>query len=387
MKTLLVVLDGVGDWPCKELGGKTPLEAAYKPHLNKLATNSILLRSRIAGNVAPESDVGVLSLLGINPFKKKIGRGIFEWLSTGKQFKNGWLAIRTNFCTLKNGEIVDRRAGRKVTPTLAKRLAKKINSIKLSVPFEFVSTADHRGAVLFRGNYSRDVQNTDPAYQRGKQGISDAQAVFGNGILPCTPLKSNAKSKRTARVINEFSEKVINALKDFWPANGLLLRNAENVIPLENYSKWLIVAEMPLEVGIGKTFKMKVVKSREGDYVNAARIANREISKRDVYIHLKGPDLYGHDGDANGKKKCIERIDKEFFAALKVPANVRVIITADHCTCCKLKAHSSDPVPALIAGAGVKGEKNYFCERSAAKKREIPAWNLLKLAAKPTLRV
>ncbi len=386
MKTLLIVLDGVGDWPCKELGGKTPLESAHKPNIDGLATNSILLRSRVAGKIAPESDVGILSILGINPFKKKIGRGIFEWLSTGKQFKNGWLAIRTNFCTLKGGKIIDRRAGRNVTPAMAKKLAEKINHMKLSVPFEFVATSGHRGVVAFKGDFSKHIQNTDPAYQK-TGGISDAQAKFENKIVKCYGLKRDKKSKFSAEIVNEFSDKVIGALKGEWPANALLLRNAENRIPVEDFSKWCIVAEMPLEIGIGKAFKMKVIHSKEGDYANAARVANREIKQHNVYVHLKGPDIYGHDGKAAEKKRSIEKIDSEFFASLKINwKNTRLVIAADHCTPCPLKAHSNDAVPTLIVGAGIIGTKNSYCEKSAAKEKEIPAWNLLKMAAKPTLR-
>lgn len=386
MKTLLVVLDGVGDWPCAELSGKTPLEASHKPYIDQLAANSILLRSRIAGKIAPESDVGILSVLGINPFRKKIGRGIFEWLSTGKPFRNGWLAIRTNFCTLKNGLIIDRRAGRKVTPALAKKLAANINKIKLTAPFEFVPTSGHRGVVVFKGNFSKHVQNTDPAYQK-TNGISDAQANFKNKIVKCYALAKDEKSKASTEIVNEFSNKVIEALKSEWPANALLLRNAETQIPTADFSNWCIVAEMPLEIGIGKAFKMKVVHSTEGNYINTAKVASREIKQQSVYVHLKGPDIFGHDGKAVQKKKSIERIDAEFFARLKINwKTTRLVIAADHCTPCPLKAHSNDTVPTFIAGSGVKGEKNNYDEKSAAKKREIPAWTLLKLASKPTLR-
>ncbi len=400
MNLLLVVLDGIGDWPCVELQGKTPLQAAHKPNIDKLGLNSILRSGRIARSIAPQSDVGILSILGINPFQKQIGRGIFEWMSTDKKFRTGWLAMRSNFCTLnKKNNLVDRRVGRNLLRNEAKQLEKEINKIRLSVPFEFIATSGHRGVVVFKGNFSKYIQNTDPAYQKTKSGLSNAIARFKNKIIPAEPLEKGKKSTRTAQIVNEFTWKVIEQLKNssinvkrqkkrMLEANGVLLRDGETQIPFSDYSKWTIVAEMPLEIGIGKAFQMNVVTCKEGSYKKEAIIASREVKKRNVYVHLKGPDLYGHDGEVEKKKKCIEKIDSQFFSNLNIDLKkTRVVIAADHATPCPLKAHSSDSVPILISGAGVTGKKNVFDEKHAWKQREIPAWKMLSLAKKPILKV
>ncbi len=397
MKTLLVVLDGVADRPCTQLKNKTPLEAARKPNLDALCQNSILFNVRIAGKVAPESDVGILSLLGINPFEKHIGRAIFEWLSTGKRFENGWLALRANFATVDNvGKIIDRRAGRSLSRFEAKQLEREINSIKLSVPFEFVATSGHRGVIVFKGDFSKRIQNTDPAYQKNKDEISNAQHKFSNQIISCTALSADSKSRKTAEVVNEFTRAVIQALSKSevniqrkkrrqLAANALLLRDGETKLPSENYSRWTIIAGMPLEIGIGKAVHMKLEKMHEGNYKKIAEAVNREVKRRNVYVHLKGPDVFGHDGQVFGKKKSIEEIDKLFFGNLKSDLkDVQIIVTGDHATPCELKAHSNDAVPVLVAGGRVKGSANSFDERNAAKKKEVPAWNLLKIVASLT---
>ncbi|MFH0713490.1 MAG: alkaline phosphatase family protein [Candidatus Micrarchaeota archaeon] len=397
MKTLLIVLDGVGDLPCVELKGKTPLEAAHKPHMDALAKRAIVWNARIAKDVAPESDVGVLSILGISPFEKHYGRSIFELLSTGEEFKPGWLVARTNFCTLRGGKIVDRRAGR-ISTEDAKLLEKEINKIKLSVPFVFRATAGHRGVVWFKGKFSKNVQNTDPAYQKDSRGITNALTNFGDEILECVALDGKKETVEAAKIVNEFTLAVNAALEkgDFnkkrstggqLQANGITLRDCETELPSEDYRDWTILAGMPLEIGIGKAFQMKVVCVKEGDYTKIAQVAAREIERENVYVHLKGPDIFGHDGKPIEKKKCIEEIDEKFFGNLKVDlTKTRIIITADHSTPCKLKAHSSDTVPVLVAGEGVEGRDNFFDEKTSRAKKEIPAWEILQRAKTLVLR-
>ncbi len=394
MKTLLVTLDGVADRTCVQLGNKTPLEAARKPNLDRLARDSVLFNTHIAGKIAPESDVGVLSLLGINPFQKHVGRAIFEWLSTGKRFENGWLALRANFATVdKRGKILDRRAGRSLSRFEAKQLEQEINAIKLGTPFEFLATSGHRGVVVFKGDFSKHIQNTDPAYQKNKKGISNAKHRFASRVARCVPLSSDSKSKKTAALVNAFTRAASAVLEKSevnrhrkkrgqLAATALLLRDGETKLPKENYSEWTIVAGMPLEIGIGKAFQMKVEKIAEGNYKKIAAIVSSEIKKRNVYVHLKGPDDYGHDGDVFGKRRSIEAIDHLFFGNLKVDlSKTRIIVTGDHATPCELKAHSNDSVPALIAGGKLKGQNNNFDEPSANKQKTIAAWKLLRTAA------
>ncbi len=399
MKLLLVVLDGAADRPCRVLNDKTPLDAALTKNLDNLTSESILWKARIAGRIAPESDVGVLSLLGISPFKKHYGRAIFEWLSTGKKFENGWLAMRANFATIdEKGKILDRRAGRSLSRFEAKLLEREINAIQVSVPFKFIHTYGHRGVIAFKGDFSKHIQNTDPAYQKTKQGISNAVQNPKLEIMRCTAIKKDEKTNRTAKIVNEFTQKVILALKNSTinvhrkkrfqlVANALLLRDGETKIPTANYNNWTIVASMPLEIGIGKAFGMRVIKLPEGNYKRAAAVVNNAVKKRNVYVHLKGPDNYGHDGQPFGKKKSIEKIDREFFGSLKIDwKKTRMIVTADHATPCNLKAHSNDAVPVLVVGMGIKGTKNCFDEKSAATKKEIAAHNLLKMARASVLR-
>ena len=156
---------------------------------------------------------------------------------------------------------------------------------------------------------------------------------------------------------------------------GLGNRDAGNCLPpLYSLSKkygrnWALLADMPLEIGIGGLAGMSLVRLplptfTAGDYGVRVEKTLAALKKFDcLYIHIKGPDLFGHDGDYLGKKQCIEEIDKFFFAPLleKIGLkNVVIAVTADHSTPCGMKGHSGDPVPFIISGGKVKAD---FVER------------------------
>ncbi|MBM4081211.1 MAG: phosphoglycerate mutase, partial [Planctomycetes bacterium] len=172
-KILYVVLDGLGDLPCRDLGGKTPLEAAETPQMDVLAKRGRLgLVHTVGEGIAPESDIGVISILGYDAMKYYTGRGPLETFAAGLTVNDGDLAYRVNFATLgPNGEIVDRRVGRNLTQAEADELCKEVNAkVKLEgapATFEFKNTIGHRGVLVIRslkGKLSSEVGNTDPAY-------------------------------------------------------------------------------------------------------------------------------------------------------------------------------------------------------------------------------
>ena len=118
LKLIYIIIDGMGDQPVKELGGKTPLEAAKTPHMDSLAKNGKTgLMYTVGKGMAPESDVAVVSILGYDPFQYHVSRGALESVGAGMDMKSGDLAIRCNFGTLApdNSSIIDRRAGRNLT--------------------------------------------------------------------------------------------------------------------------------------------------------------------------------------------------------------------------------------------------------------------------------
>jgi 2,3-bisphosphoglycerate-independent phosphoglycerate mutase len=210
-------------------------------------------------------------------------------------------------------------------------------------------------------------------------GIAKAVTDFLK-IEKCLPLDEKHDSKITADLVNEFTEKSLDIMKKSEInqrrrkegkklLNSILLRDAGNkfpkVIPINDlYSlKFSCIVDMPVEIGISEILKMKTY-SAGGltDYEKKAQVAAKAMDEQNaIYVHLKGPDEFGHDGDAHGKMKNIEEIDERFFGTLlnNIDASkVAIIISGDHSTPCIKKGHSDDPVPLLISGDMVTSDNS-----------------------------
>ncbi len=399
---IYVLLDGVGDLPHPDLGGKTPLEAANTPTLDKIASNGAIGEVISVGKgIAPESDIAVFNMLGYK-FKHEdyAGRGVIEAIGIGIDFKDGDLALRGNYSTLNDeGVIVDRRAGRHIEKADADGIAKEIEEkLGLSPDISVVvsPTIGHRVTVRIRKDsqkLSSRITNTDPAYSNiGGMGVAKAVGDFLK-IEKCLPLEDTEDSKFTANLVNEFNEKSINIMKgsqinkkrkdeDKKQLSCILLRDAGNkypdVIPInEKYGmNFSCIVDMPVEIGISEVLKMKAFEAGGlTDYEEKAKVAAKAMETQNaIYVHLKGPDEFGHDGDAIGKMKNIEEIDQRFFKTLVEnidPSKVAIVISADHSTPCINKGHSDDPVPVIVSGDFIKKDGTTRMTEEQAKKGSI----------------
>lgn len=394
MKGIFIILDGLGDLPIKIFQDKTPLEAAHMPNLDFFAARGQMgIMNPVRPGFIPESDEAIVSIFGNELISSS--RGQLEARGAGFKLTRGDLALRTNFATidsLKKGEIIDRRAGRTLTTEEAEILADEINQkVKLSIPFEFKITVQHRGVLVFRGGFSDMVSNVDSSYYEKGKLMMRTETNF------CKPLNEEENSQYTSNVVNDFllqSHEILDnhpineerRRKGLMPANFILTRGAGIEIPkLKFYKKWLSVAYMPLEIGFSelcgmKTFAFNYPELRGIDlYANLYDGLKKACSfsiktlkwnhkKHDyAYIHIKETDVPGHDNKPLEKKEMLEYIDKTLFKFLRKfapPNGIKLIVTGDHSTPCKLKAHSADPVPVLFYNDSKPVEKT-FCEKTA----------------------
>jgi len=397
-----VLLDGVGDLPHPNLVGKTPLGAASTPNLDRLAKNGTMGQVITVGKgIAPESDIAVFNMLGYK-FKHDdyAGRGVVEAIGIGIDFKDGDLALRGNFATLNDdGVIIDRRAGRKIekqdTETVSNEIEEKIKFSDENATAIITPTIGHRLVIRIRSNctLSSNISNTDPAYVRvAGMGIAKAVTDFLK-IEKCLPLDEESHTKLASKLVNELTEQSLDIMKkskvnerrkenDKKLLNGILLRDAGNIYPKVtpindlHSMKFSCIVDMPVEIGISEILKMKTYDAGGlTDYEEKAKVAAKAMDEQNaVYVHLKGPDEFGHDGDAQGKMENIEEIDKRFFGTLLDnidSSKVAVIVSADHSTPCINKGHSADPVPLLISGDMVTNDDTQRFTEIEAKKGRI----------------
>ncbi|MGC1928203.1 MAG: alkaline phosphatase family protein [Candidatus Nitrosopolaris sp.] len=399
IKIVYVLIDGVSDLPNPNLNELTPLDAAYTPNMDYLAKKGCMGEAITVGEgIAPQSDIAVFNMLGYS-FRdvSYVGRGVIESIGSDIDFRDGDLALRGNFATVDDKlQIIDRRAGRNVQQAEANDICRTlVEEMKFSdsgVSFVIKPTISHRVCVRFRHatlKFSDKITNTDPAYEK-VDGMGIAKANLENVHLEKSYAEEPTESAAAAaKTVNEFSEQVMKLLRDHpinkrrvssgkTPINAILLRDSGNTIPkLQSISKKYnmkiaSIVDMPVEIGISKVLDMKTLHAGSNDYERKAVVAVDNLEHNDgIYVHLKGPDEFGHDGDARGKKRSIEDIDRLFFGTLRKRLKSEgqiIVISADHSTPCVKKAHSADPVPVLFSGNMVKKDTSTrFTEKYASK--------------------
>ncbi|AHF79551.1 2,3-bisphosphoglycerate-independent phosphoglycerate mutase [Thermococcus paralvinellae] len=366
-KGILIIIDGLGDRPIKEFDGKTPLEYANTPNLDKLAKIGILgLHDPIKPGQPAGSDTAHLSIFGYDPYKTYRGRGFFEALGVGLDLDKDDLAFRVNFATIENGIIVDRRAGR-ISTEEAHELARAIQeNVKLPVEFIFKGATGHRAVLVLKGMArGYRVGDNDPHIE---------------GVPPLKFTYEDEESKRVAEILEDFLRQACDILKNHPVnerrkkegkpiANFLLIRGAGIYpnIPKPFPEHWKVkavaIAAAALVKGVARAIGFDVV-TPEGataeydtDEMAKAKAAVELLKDYDfVFLHFKPSDAAGHDNKPKLKAEMIEKADRMIgYIIENVDLEKTVIaVTGDHSTPCEVMNHSGDPVPLLIAGGGVR---------------------------------
>jgi 2,3-bisphosphoglycerate-independent phosphoglycerate mutase len=368
----------------------SPVEAAATPHLDALCARGQLGDVVVVGpGVAPESDAGVFALLGYDPVTDSPGRGVLEALGVEVPLEPGDVALRLNFATADgDGTVLDSRVGRSLSTGEAQDLARGVTAADLlkdqGIRAEVRATVGHRGVLWLHpvtgGPLSPNISNSDPFYEK-VGGMGHAKRPESPHILRVDPLDDSPAAKRTAEAVNLFEDRAASTLAGHRVnarramagkriGNSFLLRNAGALpaTPPPPFAEkhgvgGAALTEMPVERGIARVLGLAdeyvgpMGADRDAGYRERAR-RTRELLEHHpfVYVHLKGPDEPGHDGDARRKQEVVEAIDRSFFGPFLEGLDldsVRVAVTADHATPSILKGHSDDPVPLLLVGSGV----------------------------------
>lgn len=371
-KVLIAIADGIGDLPNSELNNLTPLQYAETPTLDKLAKDgSSGVMDLVKAGVPVGTDMGHLMIFGYQE-KDYPGRGPIEAAGIGLEVINGDVAFRCNFATVdSNGEVIDRRAGRIREKT--EELAQAINDLEVNgVKVIFKQATEHRAVLILRGeNLSANITDTDPR-------LPDKGLTYKLSV----PLDDSIAAKKTADILNIVLQKFHEILKDHsvnkeriknnkLPANFILTRGAGQVPDISKKTKeygfkGACIASESTVLGVANLAGFKLIK-KEGmtgnldtDVKLKADLALEALNNNDVVlVHLKAPDLMGHDNNPKGKVASIEKFD-DLLAHIvaKRPENTLILLAADHSTPCERKEHSGDPVPIVFNGPSIRQDKN-----------------------------
>jgi 2,3-bisphosphoglycerate-independent phosphoglycerate mutase len=357
-KIILLVMDGMGDLPTD---GLTALERARKPNLDRLAEKAACgLTDPILPGITPGSGPAHLSLFGYDPLRYQLGRGILEALGSGVEVGKNDLVARGNYATLKDGLIVDRRAGR-IPSSENEKLCARLNAELQPLPgiaVRLFPGKEHRFVVRFSGEGLSDaLSDADPQKDHKPPAYSQALAP---------------EAEAAARVVNHVLDDVTRVLGDRTVANTALLRGFSKFPSLPGVAdlykiKAAAIANYPMYKGLARLLGMDVKDAGPAvsdlfDCLEAC-YADHDF----FFVHFKKTDAAGEDGNEDAKVQAIEEIDT-FIPRLEALNPDVLVVTSDHSTPCPLKSHSWHPNPFLIAAASAMPDSvSDFSERSCSR--------------------
>jgi len=380
-KIVLVVIDGLGGLP-RDSFGKTELETANTPNMNKLASlgNCGLIQT-VGTGITPGSAPGHLGLFGYDPLVFTIGRGVLEALGMDFDLAPGEIAARGNFCTLDdNGMISDRRAGR-ISTEVGKQLCKLLDGMEIDgVKVIVQAVKEHRLVAVFRGEGLRDE-------------LSDADPQQ-TGVPPKAVSALAPGAERTAGIVNQFLTQARLRLAAHHPANMVLLRGFSKKPDFLRVAdiyklKAAAIASYPMYRGLAKVVGMAVLTTGPTLSDELATLEQNYTKYDFFFIHVKAADAAGEDGDFKRKVSVIEDADKALPRLLALKPEV-LVITGDHSTPAAMAAHSWHPVPCLLHSRWCRPDRLIKFGESECRKGSLglmPATSLMPLAMAHALKL
>lgn len=364
MKYLVVLCDGMADYPVEALGGKTPLEAANTPNMDKFAKDGYVgLVKTVSDDMKPGSDVANLSVLGYDPHKYYTGRSPLEAGSIGIDMKNTDVSLRCNLVTLtdeaayEDKTIVDYCAG-DISTEDAKVLVDYLAENLDNEEFKLYSGVSYRHCLIWN-NGTLEVGTLTPPHD-----------ITGKPIKEYIPAHPNAAKlyelmKKSYDLLKDHPLNKERVAKGLRPANSMWLWGEGVKAQLDPFKekyglKASMISAVDLLKGIGKFSDMSVVNVEgatgyiDTNFEGKAKAAIEEFKNGQdfVYIHVEAPDECGHRNEIENKKKSIEIIDEVILGPvtdeLRKMGDFKVLVTPDHATPLSLMTHTNDPIPFII---------------------------------------
>lgn len=382
MKYLVLLCDGMADYPVAELGNLTPMEKAHKPNMDMLAKKSeVGLVKTVADGLKPGSDVANLSVLGYDPARYYSGRSPLEAGSIGIDMKPTDVSFRANLVTLSDEENYEDKTmvdycSDDISTSEAARLIDFLKQHLDNEEFTLYSGVSYRHCLIW-ANGTLDVGTLTPPHD-----------ITLRPIKEYIPKSSNAAKlydmmKRSYELLKDHPINKARIARGLRPANSLWLWGEGIRKPLAQFKDRFglnasMISAVDLLKGIGKFSGMNVVNVEgatgylDTNFDGKAKAAIDEFKAGQdfVYIHVEAPDECGHRHEIQNKVKAIELIDEKILAPvlkeLETMGDYKILIMPDHATPLALRTHTNDPVPYLIYDSTKKQTGvDCLCERAA----------------------
>ncbi len=363
MKYIILLGDGMADTPVSQLGGITPLQAAFKPNMDRLAGQSHMgLVKTVPDGIVPGSDVANLSVLGYDPHHDYTGRAPLEAISMGIQLEDDQDAFRCNFVTLSDEEdytkksMLDYCAG-EISTTEATQLIDALNAHFQNDDLKYHLGISYRHCLIYR-NEMEDCTLTPP-----HDIISKPIATYLPDETRAAPLLQMMKT--SCHILENHPVNLARKAAGLNPANAIWLWGRGKKPVLTPFTaktglKGSMISAVDLLKGIGLCAGLKSIDvpgatgNVDTNFLGKAQAALQELeSGQDfVYIHVEAPDECGHRHEIENKVKAIELIDEVLLGALlqglEEMGDYRLMVLPDHPTPLALRTHTNDPVPFMV---------------------------------------
>ena len=383
MKYIVLVGDGMADYPLKEMDGRTPLEVAQTPNMDFIARNGRLGRIKtIPDKMSPASDVANISILGYNPQEFSTGRGPLEAANLGIDLEDEDVAFRCNLITVSGDNLIDYSAGH-ISSKEAAILIKFIDQNLGTNRIKFYSGLSYRHLMIAKRGIEEHLQDLEcrPPHDILGQNIS-RHLPKGDSADILINLMQDSRKMLENHEINL----VRIDLKEN-PANMIWLwgQGKKPCMPKfqEKYGlAGSVISAVDLIKGLGRILGLEVIKVAgatgyyDTNYEGKAKAALKSLEEKDfVFVHVEAPDEAGHNGDLREKITAIERFDQlvvgTILKALKRKKNFRILVLPDHATPISLKTHTADVVCFGIFGKDITGRGFLNYSEKEAEKSDL----------------
>ncbi len=372
VKYVVIVGDGMADYPVEELGGRTPLEAADTPNMDWLAGHGRMgMLKTIPEGMEPDSSIANLSILGYDPRRYYTGRGPLEAGAMGVRLGERDVAFRCNLVTVEGGRMVDYSAGH-VSTGEARELLREV--AKLGVG-EFFVGVSYRHIFVVRG--AEITLGCTPPHNIVGEAIDEHLIPPEAGGLG---KRLNELMLRSRDVLSEHPVNRRRREEGKRPANMIWLWSPGPRPRLEPFERrygiqGAMISAVLLIKGIGVYAGMEIVDVPgatgyyDTNYEGKADHALKALERNDlVYVHVEAPDEAGHEGSAERKVRVLEEFDRRLVGPIVERAEgCTIAVLPDHPTPVSKKVHTSDPIPFVIYRPGERGDGLAFCERAGAQ--------------------